>query len=107
MRRFSVSAALLATLALCLSCLGPNPVRAASPGATDTAEKTMPQAKDALRADNGEQQSLPKAEHKEVIPPPPIGDEGIYIEAPNPEAGHEEEVIPPPAPDEEPSVKAR
>jgi hypothetical protein len=48
---------------------------------------------------------LPPAEHKEVIPPPPIGDEGIHTDAPNPEAGHEEEVIPPPAPSEEPSVK--
>jgi hypothetical protein len=40
-------------------------------------------------------------EHKDVIPPPPIGDEDIYTEAPNPEAGHEEEAIPPPAPEEE------
>jgi hypothetical protein len=31
-----------------------------------------------------------------VIPPPPIGDEDIYTQAPVSGAGHEEEVIPPP-----------
>ena len=35
-------------------------------------------------------------EHKGVIPPPPVGDEGIYTRVPNPEAGHEKVVIPPP-----------
>ena len=47
----------------------------------------------------------PQAEDKEVIAPPPIGDEDIHTQAPNPQAGHEEEVIPPPAPGEEPNVK--
>ena len=44
-----------------------------------------------------------------VIPPPPIGDEDIHTQAPNPEAGHEEEVIPPPpsALDEESNVSLR
>jgi hypothetical protein len=44
-----------------------------------------------------------------VIPPPPIGDEDIHTQAPNPEAGHEEEVIPspPPALDEESNVSPR
>ena len=44
-----------------------------------------------------------------VIPPPPIGDEDIHTQAPNPEAGYEEEVIPPPPPalDEESSVSPR
>ena len=37
----------------------------------------------------------PPAEHKGVIPPPPVGDEGIYTEVPNSEAGHEKEVIHP------------
>jgi hypothetical protein len=35
-------------------------------------------------------------ENKGVIDPPPIGDEGIHADVPNPDAGHEEEVIPPP-----------
>ena len=39
-----------------------------------------------------------------MIPPPPIGDEDIHTQAPNPEAGHDEEVIPPPTPGEEPIV---
>jgi hypothetical protein len=75
----------------------------ALPGASNTPEKTIPQGKDPPGADNGEQM-LPPTDHKEVIPPPRIGDEDIYIDAPNPSAGHEEEVIPPPAPDEDPSV---
>lgn len=65
------------------------------------------QGQDPAGADNGEQPIPPQAEDKEVIPPPPTGDEDIHTQAPNPEAGHEEEVIPPPAPDEEPSVKPR
>jgi hypothetical protein len=49
-----------------------------------------------LGTDDGKQQLVPPREHKDVIPPPPTGDEGIYTDAPNPEAGHEKEVIPPP-----------
>ena len=76
-------------------------------GATTTPEKIVPQGQQPPGADNGEQPMPPQAEDKEVIPPPPIGDEDIHTQAPNPEAGHEEEVIPPPAPGEEPSVKPR
>jgi hypothetical protein len=85
-------------------CLSPEGTYAASPGASDMPEKTVPQGQDPPGADNGEQPIPPQAEHKEVIPPPPIGDEDIYTKAPNPDAGHEEEVIPPPAPDEDPSI---
>jgi len=67
--------AILTVLALCLT----RPSLAA-----DTAEKTLPK------------QRGPTTEYKDVIPPPKIGDEGIYTEAPDPNAGHEEEVIPPP-----------
>jgi hypothetical protein len=43
-----------------------------------------------------------------VIPPPPVGDEGIYTKVPNPEAGHEKEVIPPPgSPGGDPNVEPR
>jgi hypothetical protein len=43
-----------------------------------------------------------------VIEPPPIGDEDIYTQAPNPHAGHEEEVIPPPGtPGGDPNVEPR
>jgi hypothetical protein len=43
-----------------------------------------------------------------VIPPPPVGDEGIYTKVPNPEAGHEKEVIPPPGtPGGDPNVEPR
>jgi hypothetical protein len=35
----------------------------------------------------------PPAEHRG---PPPVGDEDIYTQAPNPEAGHKKEVMPPP-----------
>ena len=94
---------LWATLALVAS----SSFEASFAGATDTPEKTVPQGQDPPGADNGEQPIPPHAEDKEVIPPPPIGDEDIHTQAPNPEAGHEEEVIPPPAPGEEPSVKPR
>jgi hypothetical protein len=83
--------------------LGHGGTFAASPGASNTPETTVPQGKDPPGADNGEPM-LPPADHKEVIPAPNIDDEDIHTEAPNPNAGHEEEVIPPPEPDEEPSV---
>jgi hypothetical protein len=51
---------------------------------TAIAEKTLPKQRNAT------------TEYKDVIPPPKIGDERIYTEAPNPDAGHKEEVIPPP-----------
>jgi hypothetical protein len=63
--------------------------------------RAIPQGQDPPGAENGEQQSPP------LIPPPPIGDEDIYTQVPNPEAGQEEEVIPPPAPNEAPSVVYR
>jgi hypothetical protein len=91
MRR-SYATTLWATLALVAS----SAFEASFAGPIDTPEKAVPQGEDPPGADNGEQ--LPPSEDKEVIPPPPIGDEDIHIQAPNPEAGPEEEVIPPPAP---------
>jgi hypothetical protein len=91
MRR-SYATTLWATLALVAS----SAFEASFAGPTDTPEKAVPQGEDPPGADNGEQ--LPPSEDKEVIPPPPIGDEDIHIQASNPEAGPEEEVIPPPAP---------
>ena len=67
----------------------------------DAVEKSIPQGKDPLATDE-EQRAAPPAEHKGVITPPPVGDEGIYTKVPNPEAGHEKEVIPPPDPNVEP-----
>ncbi|MGH6734912.1 MAG: hypothetical protein ACRECX_02375 [Methyloceanibacter sp.] len=47
-------------------------------------------------------------ESKGVIDPPPIGDEGIHADVPNPDAGHDEEVIPPPGtPGGDPSVEPK
>ena len=54
------------------------------------------QAAPQLPGANSGRQLPPSAEHKGVIPPPPIGDDGIYTDAPSPEAGHKKEVIPPP-----------
>ena len=65
--------------------------------AHDTVEKTILQGKDPPGTDE-EQGTAPSAEHKGVIPPPPVGDEGIHTHVPNPEAGHKKEVIPPPDP---------
>jgi hypothetical protein len=91
MLRLAATIALWATLAIL-------PIDASIAGATGAPEKSVPQGQDPPGADNGEQQTPVLPGHKGVIPPPPIGDEDIYTEAPNPEAGHEEEVIPPPAP---------
>ena len=89
-------------------CLVPETAFADSSGDThDTVEKTIPQGKDPPGTDE-EQRTAPPAEHKGVIPPPPVGDEGIYTKVPNPEAGHEKEVIPPPgSPGGDPNVEPR
>ena len=76
-------------------CLVPGTTFAASSGDTHNTVETVPQGEDPPETDE-EQGTAPPAEHKGVIPPPPVGDEGIYTKVPNPEAGHEKEVIPPP-----------
>jgi hypothetical protein len=96
-RRFC-AATLMATLLLITS----SAFEASFAGPAHTPEKTVPQGQDPPGVDNGEQPMSPQSQDKEVIPPPPTGDEDIQTQAPNPEAGHEEEVIPPPAPDEMP-----
>ena len=83
-------------------CLVPEMTLAASSGDTH-----IPQGKDPPGTDE-EQGTAPPAEHKGVIPPPPVGDEGIYTKVPNPEAGHDKEVIPPPgSPGGDPNVEPR
>src|SRR5262245_55414987 len=73
----------------------------------EAAEKTIPEGEDPPGTDE-EQRTAPPAEHKGVIPPPPMGDEGIYTKVPNPEAGHDKEVIPPPgSPGVNPNVEPR
>ena len=91
MPRFCASSALWVALALLVPLWFSNAPLA---HASDATGKAAPHGKDQLEADDGGQPIPPPAEHKGVIPPPPIGDEGIYTEAPNPKAGHEKEVIP-------------
>ncbi len=80
---------------------------ASSPDTRETGDKTIPQGEDPPGTDE-EQQTAPPAEHKGVIPPPPMGDEGIYTKVPNPEAGHDKEVIPPPdSPGGNPNIEPR
>jgi hypothetical protein len=56
---------------------------AASSGDThDTVEKSIPQDKDPPGTDE-ERGTAPPAD-KGVIPPPPVGDEGILYESPEP-----------------------
>jgi hypothetical protein len=88
-------------------CLVPEMTLAASSGDThDTVEKSIPQGKDPPGTDE-EQGTAPPAD-KGVIPPPPVGDEGIYTKVPDPEAGHDKEVIPPPgSPGGDPNVEPR
>ena len=103
MRKLCATATLWATLSLIMA----SAFEASFAGAAEEPEKTIPQGQDPPGADNGQQ--LPPSEGKEVIPPPPVGDEDIYTDAPNPHAGHKEEVIPPapPALDEGSLVKPR
>jgi hypothetical protein len=107
-RGCAVKCTIGAALIVLGSCFGPETTRAASSGgAHDTVEKTIPQGKDKPGTDD-EQRIAPPAEHKGVIPPPPVGDEGIYTKVPNPEAGHEKEVIPPPgSPGGDPNIEPR
>ena len=86
-------------------CFGTDPAFAG--GAHDLVEKTMPQGKDPLATDE-EQRTPPRAEHKGVITPPAVGDQGIYTKVPNPDPGNEKEVIPPPgSPGGDPNVEPR
>jgi hypothetical protein len=90
------------------SCFGPQTtLGASSDAAHNTVEKSIPQGTDPPGTDE-EQRTVPPGEHKGVIPPPPVGDEGIYTKVPNPEAGHEKEVIPPPgSPGGDPNIEPR
>ena len=88
-------------------CLVPWTAFAASTGDTHhTVEKSI-QGREPAASDD-EQPTAPSAEHKGVITPPAVGDEGIYTKVPNPEAGHEKEVIPlPGSPGGDPNVEPR
>jgi hypothetical protein len=105
MLRFRASTA-TATVLICLaSYFGPELAFASSRAYAQ--DQTIPQGQDPPGTDE-QQQTAPPAEHKGVIPPPPVGDKGIYTEVPNPEAGHEKEVIPPPGtPGGDPNVEPR
>jgi hypothetical protein len=107
-RACAVSCTTGAALIFLGSWFGPvTALAASSGGASDTVEKTIPQGKDPPGTDS-EQRTAPPAEHKGVIPPPQVGDEGIYTKVPNPEAGHEKEVIPAPgSPGGDPNVEPR
>lgn len=105
MQAIYATAILWATLVV----IAPSCFQPSFAGVSDAPEKTVPQGQDQPGTDEGEQPISPQAEVNEVIPPPPIGDEDIYIQAPNPDAGHMEEVIPPPpqALEQESRVKPR
>jgi hypothetical protein len=91
---FRASAVVVLTLVLPIVCNSPN--FAVSPAlAAGTGEKTVPQGQDPP-GDDTEQPVAPPAQDDGVITPPPIGDEDIHTDVPNPGAGHDEEVIPPP-----------
>jgi hypothetical protein len=109
MPRFYAKAALWATLSLLAPSLDPDQVFAASPAdAAEAPENTAPQGTDPPGADNRDQPTPPLVQKDGVIEPPPVGDQGIYTEAPDPNAGHEQEVIPPPGtPGGDPNVQPR
>jgi hypothetical protein len=91
----------LAALALLAPPLSTDRILAASP------EQAPPQGQDPPGADDGGTKP-PFEKHDGVITPPPIGDEDIHAEVPNPNAGHDEEVIPPPGtPGGDPNVDPR
>ena len=99
-------AAISIALVFLASCFSLGTTFAASPD--DTPEKTIPQGQDPPGAHEEEQTTRPPAERQGVIKPPPVGDEDIYTEAPNPEAGHNKEVIPTPgSPGGDPNIEPR
>jgi hypothetical protein len=86
--------------------------------AAESPEQATPQGQDAPGADipgepvpgTNPHESLSEKldRNQRVIEPPPVGDEGIHTQVPNPEAGHEEEVIrPPDTPGGSPDVELR
>jgi hypothetical protein len=87
--------ALLAVLGLCAMSVAGTAIAAGPGSAVEPPEQTTPQGEDPPGPDNGAPEAAPPSEHKGVIPPPDIGDEGIHTDVPNPDAGHEKEVIPP------------
>src|SRR5262245_40880926 len=94
MLRCCASAVVVLALGFPLACGGAN--FAVSPAhAQGTGEKTVPQGQDPP-GDADEEPIAPPTQNDGVITPPPIGDEDIHTDVPNPNAGHEEEVIPPP-----------
>ena len=96
MPKFCASTAVWLTLALIAPCFDADLVFAASSNdESEAPEKAAPQGTDPPGADNGDALAPPLVEQNGVIKPPPIGDEDIHTQAPNPDAGHEEEVIPP------------
>jgi hypothetical protein len=83
-------------LTLVLPMVGNGRGCAVSPAfAAGEGEKTVPQGEDPPGSDD-EQPIAPPAQKDGVITPPPIGDEDIHTDVPNPNAGHKKEVIPPP-----------
>ena len=80
-------AATALTLAVALGSCSHATWAASAVSQTEAPKQTTPQGRDPPRADNGE--PLPPTVDKEVIPPPPTGDEDIYMDAPDPDAGHE------------------
>jgi len=94
MRKSRVSALLVFVLALPIVWSGSN-FAVSFAQAQGSGEKTVPQGQDPPGGDT-EQPAAPLKEDDGVITPPPIGDEDIHTEVPNPNAGHKEEVIPPP-----------
>jgi hypothetical protein len=107
LRRFSGQAVWIA-LALFVLAMGPAHLLATSSAAAGQPETTIPQGENPPGTDDGLPEPLPPGEHKGVIEPPDIGDEGIHTEVPSPDAGHEEEVIPPSElPEQTPNTQTR
>lgn len=94
------------TLIVPLICNAPELTNSAV-RAQGTVEKTVPQGEDPPVVDD-EKPTAPLTEQNGVIKPPPIGDEEIHTDVPNPDAGHDEEVIPPPGtPGANPRIEPR
>src|SRR5665809_70239 len=76
-------------LALLVFAMGPAHLIAASSAEAGQPETTIPQGENPPgAADDGLPEPLPPGEHKGVIEPPDIGDEGIHTDFHDPHAGH-------------------
>jgi hypothetical protein len=108
---------LVAATLLPLASLQARGVEAAPGSVSPAADQGVPQGEDPPGADEnanphpngvpGEELSDQLDRNKGVIEPPPTGDAGIHVEAPNPDPGTTKVIPPPGTPGGDPTVEPK